>query len=151
MKDSDSFDQAVPGAVYRTLLQFALLGTEFGDVASAQQIAEVLRDLRPDLPQARIVLATNDFYAGQTDNGILELESTLDAFPDCQLAKAMLAVCLQIAGRSGWQQLLEAVIEDGRDETAIGLACAILGRTHELAESIDEQRVDTAPANAMWA
>ncbi len=153
MADSKSSnDDVVPGVVYRTLLQFALLGTELGESAAAAEIATALSDLRPDLPQASIVLAMNDFCSGKMDRGIQALEATLEKFPDSQLAKAMLAVCWQVSGRSGWQPLLESVIEDGRDEYAIGLACAILGRTNEVADSLEEEpRINEFPVNAMWA
>lgn len=150
----DEFDvsgQAVPGAVYRILLQVALLGTEIGENAHASEIAETLQELRPDLPHASVVLAMNDFYAGKKDDGIRALESTLARFPDSQLSKAMLAVCLQNAGRSGWQQMLESVIDDGRDEYAIGLACAILGRTNGSGNAAPSAPATTAPAHALWA
>ncbi len=151
----DEFDvsgQAVPGAVYRILLQVALLGTEIGEIAHATEIAETLQELRPDLPHASVVLAMNDFYAGKKDDGIRALESTLGRFPDSQLSKAMLAVCLQNVGRSGWQQMLESVIEDGRDEYAIGLACAILGRSNDSGKAaVDSSGAPFAPAHALWA
>lgn len=150
----DEFDvsgQAVPGAVYRILLQVALLGTELGETARATEIAETLEELRPDLPHASVVLAMNDFYAGKKDEGIRALDFTLARFPDSQLAKAMLAVCLQNAGRSGWQQMLESVIEDGRDGYAIGLACAILGRTNAPGSAAQPAPAATTPTHALWA
>lgn len=150
----DEFDasgQAVPGAVYRILLQVALLGTEIGETARATEIAETLQELRPDLPHASVVLAMNDYYTGKKDEGIRALESTLVRFPDSQLTKAMLAVCLQNAGRSGWQQMLESVIDDGRDEYAIGLACAILGRTNASGHAAQSAPAATAPSHALWA
>jgi Bacterial type III secretion protein (HrpB1_HrpK) len=152
-EDNEDAGKPVPGSVYRTLLQFALLGTELGESAAAKQISQILRDLRPDLPQASIVLAMTDFFANQSGSGISELQETLQHFPDSQLTKAMLGVCLQVAGQSGWQSILESVIEDGRDEYAIGLACSILGRSPSAAavESTEVERMTAAPANAMWA
>ena len=152
MADSSrSNDDTVPGSTYRTLLQFALLGTELGETQRAATIARALCELRPDLPQAGIVLAMNDFCSENMDRGIHELQSTLDRFPDSQLAKAILAVCLHVAGRSGWRALLEEVIEDGRDEYAIGLACSILGRPNGTADEPDTSPATAFPSHAMWA
>lgn len=150
--DLDVSDQAVPGAAYRILLQVALLGTEIGEIARAGEIAQTLQELRPDLPHASAVLAMNDFYAGRKAEGIRALEATIARFPDSQLSKAVLAVCLQIEGRSGWQQMLESVIDDGRDEYAIGLACAILGRANDCGKAAaDPSSAFPAPAHALWA
>ncbi len=151
MTDSRAQDDVVPGSVYRTLLQLALLGTELGDHESSNEITAALSDLRTDLPQARIVFAMNSFSAGKAAQGIQELQATLEEFPDSQLGKAMLAVCLKLSERSGWQAMLESVIEDGRDEYAIGLACSILGRSNHTSEAPPAQTVSATPAHAMWA
>ena len=148
MENSNPRVETVPGSVYRTLLQFALLGTELGKVSLSTDIAEALIELCPNLPHASIVLAMNEFTLGQQDTGIRSLEQTLKKFPDSQLGKAMLAACLQITGRAGWQELLESVINDGRDEHAIGLACALLGREHQ-AES-GSLPVMSVPSTAIW-
>lgn len=140
--------EIVPGFVYRTLLQFALLGTEVGKVSLSMDIAETLIELCPNLPHASIVLAMNEFTLGQQDAAIRSLEQTLKKFPDSQLGKAMLAVCLQSTGRTGWQELLESVINDGRDEHAVGLACALLGREHQFKSAI--LTVVPAPSTAIW-
>jgi tetratricopeptide (TPR) repeat protein len=152
MNIEDDPSDIVPGSVYRTLLQFALLGTEIGQIDSALEIAQVLKELRPDLPHAGIVLAMSDFAAGREDQGIRSLENTLSVFPDSQLAKAMLAVCLQSANRGGWQELLEAVVADGRDEHAVGLACAVLGRRNiDMLPKSTASKIISIPTNAMWA
>ena len=149
METSASQVETVPGSVYRVLLQFALLGTEIGKVSLAMEIAETLSELCPNLPHASIVWAMNEFAAGRQDAGIRSLEQTLKKFPESQLGKAMLAVCLQNTGRAGWQELLESVIDDGRDEHAIGLACGLLGREHQSAASIPSPM--SVPSTALWA
>ena len=149
METSGSQGETVSGFVYRTLLQFALLGTEIGKVSLSIDIAETLVELCPNLPHASIVLAMNQFTVGQKDTGIRSLEQILKKFPDSQLGKAMLAVCLQSTGRAGWQELLESVIDDGRDEHAIGLACALLGREHQSGSDILPAVVP--PSTDIWA
>ena len=143
-------DNAISGEVYRTLLQVALLGTELGETSLTLKIADALSELRPDLPQASIVLAMAEYCASRKEAGIQMLEATLIKFPDSQLCKAMLAVCMQGCERPGWRVLLESVIDDGRDEHATSLACAILGR-----DNISSQPSDSAlqitPPHAMWA
>lgn len=155
MKDADAPrhppEKVVPGAAYRSLLQIAVLGSELAEYAAAAEIADALKALRPDLPQAAIVLAMNEFSAGRVDRGIADLEIVLDEFPDSQLARAMLAVCLKISERSGWQALFEAVIDDGRDEFAIGLACSFLGRADPTAAPGQPPVDALPPAHVMWA
>jgi hypothetical protein len=147
MKTHDAPERAVSGEAYRVLLQTAMLGTEMAESALAIEIAEALAALRPDLPHACIVLAMSEFCAGRKDAGVHELETTLVRFPDSQLCKAMLAVCMQDTGRQGWQALLESVIEDGRDEYAMRMACTLLGRDDG---SLMAAPGHSAPVHAMW-
>jgi len=149
METSSPQVETVPGSVYRVLLQFALLGTEIGKVSLAMDIAETLSELCPNLPHASIVLAMNEFAVGRQDAGIRSLEQTLKKFPNSQLGKAMLAVCLENTGRAGWRELLESVIDDGRDEHAIGLACALLGRENQ--STSDMPQPMSVPSSALWA
>jgi predicted Zn-dependent protease len=147
----DAPSDLLPGSVYRTLLQFALLATEIGLLPPALVIAQTLQELRPDMPHASIVVAMSDFADGRKDQAIRTLENTLSTFPDSQLAKAMLAVCLQSTGRGGWQELLESVVEDGRDEHAVGLAYTILGRKNSASSKSSAEEPASRPMNAMWA
>lgn len=126
--ERDSGEHLLQGSDYRLFMKVALLGTELGQYACAAELAQLMQALRPDLPHASISLGMNDFSAGRKDEGVRTLEAAVERFPSSQLAKATLGVCLLDVGRSGWQPLLESVIEDGRDEYAIGLACAVLGR-----------------------
>jgi Bacterial type III secretion protein (HrpB1_HrpK) len=153
MKHSGAAGSSIDGATYRSLLQIALVGTELQEFSHSADIAETLRSLQPELPQASIVLAMNSFYAGKVESGIQELQDTLAEFPDSQLAKAILATCLQVNGLGGWQHMFEAVIDDGRDEQAVGLACQMLGRSNPMRASENAQSAESQPiaANAMWA
>jgi hypothetical protein len=153
-------DALLGGDVYRVLLQIALLGAEVGDPHATLQIAEVLQQARPDLPQARAVLAMGYLNLGRRDEAVRQLDATLDKFPDFQLGKALLGVCMRIGGHTGWQSHLDAVIDDGRDEFAVGMACEILGRPHDAIQGSDphDDTDDSPPSDgagssgyAVWA
>ena len=122
MKSTERPDPLIGGDIYRLLLQIALLGAEVGDAAATLQIAEVLQHARPDLPHARAVLAMGHLNLGRRDEAVRELEATLQQFPDFQLGKALLGVCMKVGGHTGWQHHLDAVSDAGRDEFAVGLA-----------------------------
>lgn len=151
--ETTSFELVVPGEAYRVLLYAAMLGTELGETSLAGDIAQSLIELRPDLPHAEIVLAVNEFSAGRHDHAMTRLEDVLEKFPNSQLGRAMLGTFMKTTGRVGWQALMESVIDDGRDECAVGLACAMLGRTNA-GEPDTQDYANTfsaAPAHAMWA
>ena len=153
--ETTPFELVVPGEAYRVLLYAAMLGTELGEIALADDIAQTLIELRPDLPHAEIVLALNEFSAERHDDAMSRLEEVLEKFPDSQLGRAMLGTFMKTSGRVGWQALMESVVDDGRDECAVGLACAMLGRTNAgvpaAAEDGCAATLAPAPANAMWA
>jgi predicted Zn-dependent protease len=152
--ETTPFDLVVPGEAYRVLLYAAMLGTELGEASLASDIAQALIELRPDLPHAEIVLAMNEFSAGHYDQAMGRLEEVLEKFPNSQLGRAMLGTFMKTTGRVGWEALMEAVIDDGRDECAVGLACAMLGRTNA-GEPATQDYANTfsapPPAHAMWA
>ncbi|MES2888931.1 MAG: HrpB1 family type III secretion system apparatus protein [Pseudomonadota bacterium] len=156
MKSVERPDAVIGGDVYRVLLQIALLGAELGDAQATVQIAEVLEQARPDLPQACAVRAMGYLNLGRRDEAVRELESTLERFPDFQLGKALLGVCMRIGGRTGWQHYLDSVIDDGRDEFAVGMACEIMGRPQDqpVGNIEDAPKPDTnanSTGYAVWA
>ena len=158
MKSTEKSDSLISGDVYRLLLQIALLGAEVGDARATLQIAEALQSARPDLPQACAVHAMGYLSLGQRDAAIRELEDTLDRFPDFQLGKALLGVCMKVGGRSGWQSHLDSVIDDGRDEFAVGMACEVMGRPREAGlvsdgsvSSVTQAPPDFGSGHVVWA
>lgn len=150
MKSNAEDDPVVPGGTYRMLMSIALLGTELGAFAAATDIATVLKELRPDLPHASTVLGVSAFSQGKFESGLRLLEEAVQAFPDFQMGKAMVAVCMDQLNKPGWRDILESVIDDGRDENAVGLACVLLQRHPPNAASEEIMPVGL-PANAMWA
>lgn len=147
MSDQYSSESVLPGAVYRLLMGIALLGSELRSDAHVRSITEGLSALRPDLPQAAFVRGLCLFQTGAREDGLRALEEASLAFPDYQMGRALLAVCMAEASRGGWQEILEAVIDDGRDENAVAMSCAILGRDDESRQVLPVGM----PANALWA
>jgi hypothetical protein len=143
---------SLSGDSYRALMQVALLGVELGKTSLASEISTELCELRPDLPHAYIVRAMTVAY-GQTDESVRMLEDTLIRFPDSQLCKVMLGTCMEILKRPGWKYLLESVIDDGRDENAVGLACALLGRDKDALNAFDgeAEQNQSFPVQVIWA
>ena len=155
MSSTEKTESPITAEMYRLLLQIALLGAEVRDFDTATEIAVAVRNSHPDLPHARAVLAMICLSSGQKDEAFRELEAALELFPDFQLGKALLGVSMKAVGRSGWQALLEDVIEDGRDEFAVGMACEILGRPRAVAAGASigsaPQPPDAAPGHIVWA
>lgn len=151
MTQKTDLERELPGSAYRLLVGISLLASEIGAVALARQIAEQLVELRPDLPHAATVLGMCLFQVGQRREGLRSLQDTAAAFPDYQMGKAMLGVCMVETGETGWQDLLEAVIEDGRDEHAVALASKLLGRDAGAPAPAGLAPSMRLPSHAVWA
>ena len=155
MSSTEKTESPVTSEMYRLLLQIALLGAEVRDFDSATLIADGVRNTHPDLPHSRAVLGMIRLSAGQKDEAVREFETALELFPDYQLGKALLGVAMKATGRSGWQSLLEDVMEDGRDEFAVGMASEILGRPKDAAAGASigsaPQPPDSPPGHIVWA
>lgn len=156
MTSSERLEALINTAGYRVLLQIGLLGAEIGNAQATIQITDGLMHVRPDLPQAHAVHAMAVLKLDQHDDAIRDLETALERFPDFQLGTALLGMCMKLGGRSGWQHYLESVIEDGRDEFAVGLACELLGRPREQAVrddgNVSNPRTDGSSGGyAVWA
>ena len=147
MKHETMGGVAISGDAYRTLLLVALLGVDIGENRLGEEIVEALIELRPDLPHAQVSLAIAKVRAGATEDGVSHLQRTLSQFPDNQMCKAMLGVFMRSLGRPGWQALLEAVIDDGRDECAIEFACTALGRE----KAVSSVTLQAESTHALWA
>ena len=140
-KNDDNPDDGLSGSAYRMLLGAALVAIELGHSAIASRMARNLTLLRPDLPQASTVDVMCDFLQDRAHAGMARLQSILDAFPDYQMGAALLATAMKNKGIGGWQTILEEVIDDGRDEFAIGLARELLGR--DLMTTLEAARPDS--------
>jgi tetratricopeptide (TPR) repeat protein len=112
--------------VTRLLLQIGVMCAQQGKLEEAVRIIRSVKAFRPDLPHPGTSLALTLLYQGRLQEAQRELEGVLATFPAHQLAKALLGLVHREAGRGDWQRVLQEVIDDGRDEWAIGLARACL-------------------------
>ena len=92
-----------------------------------EQILRAMKAYRDDLPHPGTYLALCYMSQGRSREALEELNAVRAAYPEFQMSKVLLGIAQRDAGKSGWQRLLEEVIEDGRDEYAIKLAQDTLG------------------------
>ncbi len=112
--------------VTRALLEIGTMCAEQKRFDDAEAIIRATKAHRDDLPHPGTTLAMAYLYQDRLDEAEAELETVLAAFPNHQLGKALLGWTRRQAGQQGWQQPLEEVIDDGRDEWAIRLARTVL-------------------------
>ena len=111
----------------RLLLQIGLMCGELGRFSQAERICASVRDFRADIPHPGTVLALIYVRQNRMDDAEEELDAVLAAFPDHQLAKALLGLVYRETGRPDWRDVLQEVIADGREEWSIRLARSLLG------------------------
>jgi predicted Zn-dependent protease len=112
--------------ITRLLLQIGLIRARQGGYDEAQRIIRAVKAFRADLPHPGVTLGLTLLYQGRMQEAQQELIDVLAAFPSHQLARALLGLVYRESGRGDWQSTLREVIEDGRDEWAVGLARACL-------------------------
>jgi hypothetical protein len=113
--------------ITRLLLHIGLMCGEFGKFEQAIQIIRSVKDFREDIPHPGTVLALIHVRQNCLEDAEKELDAVRAAFPEHQLAKALLGLVHREMGRAGWQNVLREVIEDGREEWSIRLARSLLG------------------------
>ena len=112
--------------ITRLLLQIGLIRARAGGYDEALRIIRAVKAFRADLPHPGVALGLTLLYQGRMQDAQQELTAVLAAFPSHQLARALLGLVYRESGRGDWQSTLREVIEDGRDEWAVGLARACL-------------------------
>lgn len=113
--------------VTRLLLQIGLMCGQLSRFEQAQRIITSVRDFRRDIPHPGTVLALIYVRQSRLQEAEKELDAVLAAFPEHQLAKALLGLVYRETGRADWQAVLQEVIDDGREEWSIRLASSVLG------------------------
>jgi tetratricopeptide (TPR) repeat protein len=113
--------------ITRLLLQIGLMCGQLGRFEEAAQVIGSVRDFRDDIPHPASVLALIYVRQNRLEEAEEELDAVLAAYPDHQLAKALLGLVYREADRPDWRDLLQEVIEDGREEWSIRLARSVLG------------------------
>jgi len=113
--------------VTRQLLLIGVMCAKLRRFEDAERIILGVKAFRDDVPHPATALATALMFQGRLREAAAELEAVLSAYPQHQLGKALLGLVYREFGRSGWQSLLQEVIDDGRDLWAIQLARDSLG------------------------
>jgi tetratricopeptide (TPR) repeat protein len=113
--------------ITRLLLQIGLMCGQLDRFEEAAQIISSVRDFRDDIPHPGSVLALIYVRQNRMEEAEEELDAVLAAYPDHQLAKALLGLVYREADRAEWRDVLQEVIEDGREEWSIRLARSLLG------------------------
>jgi len=111
----------------RLLLQIGVMSGRLERYEEAEKIIRAVKAFRTDLPHPSSSLATVLLFQDRFEEAARELEASLREFPNHQLGRALLALMYRELGRPGWRHLAEQVIDDGREEAAIGLARFTLG------------------------
>jgi predicted Zn-dependent protease len=111
----------------RQLLQIGVMSARMERYEQAEKIVRAVKAFRTDLPHPGSALGTVYLFQSRYEEAARELESVLVAFPRHQLGRALLGLMYRELGRPGWRALSEEVLEDGRDDSAMGLARFTLG------------------------
>jgi len=111
----------------RQLLQIGVMSARMERYEQAEKIVRAVKAFRIDLPHPGSALATVFLFQSRYEEAARELESVLAAFPNHQLGRALLGLMYRELGRPGWRALSEEVLQDGRDDSAMGLARFTLG------------------------
>jgi tetratricopeptide (TPR) repeat protein len=106
----------------RQLLQIGVLSARLERYEQAEKIIRAVKAFRTDLPHPGSALATVYLFQTRYEESARELESVLATFPNHQLGRALLGLMYRELGRPGWRSLSQQVLEDGREEAAMGLA-----------------------------
>lgn len=106
----------------RTLAHVALLAAWEGDSESAKQIFFAMQAAMPKEPNIRTCLAMVLACQGKYSEAAELLKTVLIEVPGDTSAKSLLGFVMFSSGETGWQTLLEEVITDGSDGSAVALA-----------------------------
>jgi hypothetical protein len=113
--------------ISRLLLLIGLMCERLQQFEDGERIFRAMKAFRSDLPHPGTFLALCHVSQGRVSEALAELAVCRAAFPDYQMSKVLLGIAERDAGKAGWEQHLQEVIADGRDEFAIKLAEDTLG------------------------
>lgn len=113
--------------ISRLMLLIGLLCERRQRFRDGEQILRAMKAYRDDLPHPGTYLALCYMSEGRVREALAELDTVRAAYPEFQMSRVLLAIAHRDAGKSGWERLLEEVIEDGLDEYAVQLARDTLG------------------------
>jgi predicted Zn-dependent protease len=127
----------------RTLADVALLAAWEGNTSAAEAIFNALRAAKPKEVNVAICLAM--VFASQENytESIAVLNQALREEPENACGKSLLGYVLFAAGESGWETLLNEVINDGTDRAAVNMAQQVLN------ENMPKQKAADAAVASM--
>ena len=108
--------------ISRQMLLIGLMCDRLRRFEEGERILRAMKAYRNDLPQPGTHLALSFISQRRLREAFQELEAVRAAYPEFQMSKVLLGIAQRDAGMSGWQRLLQEVIDDGREEFAIKLA-----------------------------
>jgi thioredoxin-like negative regulator of GroEL len=118
----------VETAVIKSLIQVGLLAAWERMFDRAETVLAGAKAYRPDLPHVGYGYALMYHSQGKSAEAVDVLRrEVLAAHPDNMMAKSLLGFILHHSGQPGWRELLNEVVDDGKDEPALELAQHVLG------------------------
>ena len=125
---------------FTVMLQLSEVGFLAGDMGLPNQAIAIFRHLfniKPEIPHLGVNLALVYARYEKVDEAIEVLTSLRNRFPDNQMVKAVLGMCLVQQAKPGAIELLDEVLAEKSDTDAMNIARSC----YDLAK---EQRVDTS-------
>ena len=113
--------------ISRLVLLIGLMCERLQRFAEGEQILRAMKAYRDDLPHPGTYLALCYISQGRLRDALEELEVVRTRYPDFQMGKVLLGIAQRDAGNPGWRELLQEVIDQGREEYAVKLAQETLG------------------------
>jgi hypothetical protein len=103
---------------YQSLMLVGLLGETHGLQDDCELVAKAVEGTLSDPTAFRIHRAFAQSLGGHADRGIETLKAHLDAAPQDDRTKVVLAVSMMLAGNAEWQPLIENVLASSDDSVA---------------------------------
>jgi tetratricopeptide (TPR) repeat protein len=113
--------------ISRLVLLIGLMCERLQRFEEGEQILRAMKAYRDDLPHPGTYLALCYISQGRLRDALEELEVVRTRYPDFQMGKVLLGIAQRDAGNPGWRELLQEVIDQGREEYAVRLAQETLG------------------------
>jgi hypothetical protein len=113
-------------AVYQSMLAVSLMGSAYGCEDDADIIGRTLEPTLPDVTAYRINRAMAQGLHGNAAAAERTLQSVLDASPDDDCAKVVLAVSKMLCGDPEWQAILENLFASSTDPVARNAASNVV-------------------------
>lgn len=113
--------------ISRLVLLIGLMCERLQRFEEGEQILRAMKAYRDDLPHPGTYLALCYISQGRLRDALEELEVVRTRYPDFQMGKVLLGIAQRDAGNPGWRELLQEVIDQGREEYAVKLAQETLG------------------------